>query len=915
MTTLVRRLLFNDRPKSPAFEAGRDTRHGLLEYVMDLGSRTNHFDELTSRISDFVFPEQAFDADIGLAHLYLELEYYLIYKDPRYIGTAGDLRKKVKARFPDLTAAEPFSWLFESEKNQEVLLSRLFILYVLHILASEKPNDKLASTWIGVIGRGLKPKSGLNVVERINLQRKLREKTREMYTEICETYGNDFADKLLYSCFTEFSEYFSHVKAVESISELVPESQEESEDIPVRKLIALNSEEGIGLGKQSSQTYHKSIMENMLDGFLIIDGQGNVLDYNGTAQKALKFNETLLVKSTVYEYLPEILAQALKHDLEKTDPAIPSAVVGKRSEVSFRGVDGTEVDYEVSITNNYTEGLDTYSVFLKNVSNKKNMLDAIKNAKVNAERSAKAKATFLSNMSHEIRTPLNVILGLSELLSKSDLEDEEMLRKNIDGIDFSARNLLSIVNDILDFSKIEAGKLTLQSIDFNLRKVVETLTNGFEIKAREKGLELKTIIEDDVPDIVIGDQYRLNQILTNLIGNAIKFTKKGKIIVRVQLKSNKKDEVNLQFSVKDTGVGISKDHLDRIFECFYQIDDQEIRDVSGTGLGLAITKQLIDLQEGNLNIESKVGKGSSFEFTLPFRPSNLKSLNDSIKTYVRQDKKLEGLRVLVAEDNPMNQFYIKQLLEKFKVAVDIVENGKEAVDTYERSEKSYDLIFMDMHMPVMNGTEAISVIRQMDQDSVKKVPIVACSADVFPEARKSAIKAGIDFYLTKPLSEDAIKEVLFWLISDDDVKPELSVENTEQAETDKKPQSKNVDLNALNDTFDGDVDFIISLLEVFIQTTPEDYKSLRQCIAREYYTRASSLAHKMKSSFMNLGMTVHGHHLQQIEVNVVKSGGISEAKKHLSAFSQMYTKALLEVNQVLIEMRHKKAEADASGSK
>ncbi|RLD27034.1 MAG: hypothetical protein DRI70_04920, partial [Bacteroidetes bacterium] len=583
----------------------------------------------------------------------------------------------------------------------------------------------------------------------------------------------------------------------------------------------------------------------------------------------------------------------------------PNVVIGKRQETILKQWGGTADDYEITITNNYTEGEDTYSIFLKNIANKIDTLKSIREAKINAERMAKAKSTFLSNMSHEIRTPLNVILGLSEIINKSDYDDEKQLRKNIDGIDFSAKNLLAIVNDILDFSKIEAGKLTIQSMDFNLRKLVANLADGFEIKASEKGLSLVSHIDPDIPNIVIGDQFRLNQILTNLISNAIKFTQTGEININVALVSQKDEEIGLQFNVVDTGIGIAEDKLNRIFDSFYQLENPESPKVTGTGLGLAITKELIHLQNGILNATSVEGKGSDFVFLLTFKRSKLKGLAKSIPTFAKSNKKLNGLKVLVAEDNKMNQFYIKQLLKNLDVEVDIAENGQEAVKIFQKSDYYYDLVLMDMHMPIMNGIEAISLIRKSNKYSLKKTPIVACSADVFPEARKDAIKAGIDFYLNKPLSEEALKEVLYWLISDN----QIDTQSTTDKEMIKTPgselKSSNVDINQLKETFDNDEEFIISLLEIFIKITPEDYNSMRNCIEREYYMRASSLAHKMKSSFMNLGMTIHGHHLQQIENNLLKKDGVKEAKKHLASFSSLYTRSLFEVNILLIELRQK----------
>ncbi|MEE3224501.1 MAG: response regulator, partial [Bacteroidota bacterium] len=261
------------------------------------------------------------------------------------------------------------------------------------------------------------------------------------------------------------------------------------------------------------------------------------------------------------------------------------------------------------------------------------------------------------------------------------------------------------------------------------------------------------------------------------------------------------------------------------------------------------------------------------------------------------------------EDNKMNQFYIRQLLQGLEVQADIAENGEEAVAIYTNAPKKYDLILMDMHMPVMNGLDAIAAIRRSEQDQLNKVPIVACSADVFPEARKNAIKAGIDFYLTKPLKEEALKEVLYWLISDNS-SSEKPVEQKQQHPEPPEPQKaqpetapSSIDLNQLFAIFDNDKDFVIALLEVFITETPEDFNSLRNCVEREYYARASTLAHKMKSSFMNLGMTEHGHHLQQIETHLKNADKIEEAKTHLQAFEMLYNKALVDVNLQLIGLK------------
>jgi len=953
MRTLISHFVSKNEPTDLGDVSSRNNKHALLEYLIGLGSKTNKLQQLDKRVKDFVFPKNEFIAELSLVQLYLELEWFLIYKDPRYISKEEKLRELVKSKFPELTQTNAFLPLFTIKKNQEIALFYNFLTLVAKTFERENRSEKLASRWLAMLNFIFSPNTDDNIVRQINTLRKFRECTQGIYHELIDSFRKEWVDAIFAKCHSEFTSYYIHLKTVKCISDLLPENLEGNHNISLENLIkpngisshndlnvaykenheivlydqevldsdhktdgqnGLNGSNGINGSnnhngiiemKPPQEVGKKEILENILDGFVLFDKHARILDYNENALKILGVSDEALKAQTILDFLPNKLSHALKKDLDKTDPSIPNVVIGKRQETILKQWGGTTDDYEITITNNYSEGEDTYSIFLKNIANKIDTLKSIREAKINAERTAKAKSTFLSNMSHEIRTPLNVILGLSEIINKSDLIDESQLRKNIDGIDFSAKNLLSIVNDILDFSKIEAGKLTIQSMDFNLRKLVSSLADGFEIKAREKGLRLVANIDTDIPNIVVGDQFRLNQILTNLISNAIKFTQTGEIKINVALVSQKDEEIGLQFNVVDTGIGIAEDKLDRIFDSFYQLENPESPKVTGTGLGLAITKELIHLQNGVLNASSIEGKGSDFVFLLTFKRSKLKGLANSIPTFAKSDKKLNGLKVLVAEDNKMNQFYIKQLLKKLDVAVDIAENGQEAVKMFQNSDFYYDLVLMDMHMPIMDGIEAISLIRKSKKYSMKKTSLVACSADVFPEARKNAIKAGIDFYLTKPLSEDALKEVLNWLISDD----QFDTKTTSDKDMIKTPNSEvknsNVDINQLKETFDNDEEFIISLLEVFIKITPEDYKSMRNCIEREYYMRASSLAHKMKSSFMNLGMTKHGHHLQQIESSLLKKEGVKEAKKHLAAFSSLYTRTLLEVNILLIELRQK----------
>ena len=905
MNSVINRFFTKNETTSVAEKYEKGPRYALLDFLISLGSKTSQLKQFSARVEEYSFPENETVADLNLVQMYLELEWYLLYKDPRYIGTIDKLRALVETEFPLLAQSAAFQPLYTSGKNRELALTRNYIAYALQRLKNDESSEATAQRWIRLLNFKLKHQTELDLVSQINTIRDLRENYEEMSKDLAENCGHTFVENTLLSCYLNFKGFYGHLKSINCIDDLRPADNDFADPSAPKTIIHINGKNSVSNSTTISEVDKKAILENILDGFLVFDKLGRIVEYNSKALEMLGVQEAFVQNYSLFEFLPNSLTQALKNDMDKTQLGVPNKVLGQRLESPLNEETENGCEFEMAFSNNYTHGEDTYSLFLRDITDKKDTLKAIEEGKINAERTAKAKSTFLSNMSHEIRTPLNVILGLSEIIKKRDHMDETLLRKNLDGIDFSAKSLLSIVNDILDFSKIEAGKLSIQSIDFNIRKVVTNLADGFEIKAREKGLSLETNIDSEIPDIVIGDQYRLNQILTNLIGNAIKFTQDGKIKVGVAKVSESEKDIAINFKVEDTGIGIAQEKLDRIFDSFYQVENPDSSKANGTGLGLAITKELIQLQKGSLNATSVVNQGSVFEFTIEFKKSKLKSIADAVKPDMRHDKELAGLKVLVAEDNKMNQFYIKQLLNNLNVEVDIAENGKDAVERFQNTSFDYDLILMDMHMPVMNGLDAISEIRKSNKNLVKKVPIVACSADVFPEARKNAIKVGIDFYLTKPLNEDAVKEVLHWLRSDSEFEPGTAIDATTGYASQSEGQNTGIAINKLRETFDNDEEFIITLLEIFIKETPDDFKSMRQCIEKEYYARGSALAHKLKSSFMNLGMTLHGHHLQQIESGLLKRDSLEEAKKHFTAFNNLYTKALIEATILLIELKNK----------
>jgi signal transduction histidine kinase/CheY-like chemotaxis protein len=376
----------------------------------------------------------------------------------------------------------------------------------------------------------------------------------------------------------------------------------------------------------------------------------------------------------------------------------------------------------------------------------------LKIAKQAADDANQAKGDFLAYTSHEIRTPLNAIIGFSDVLMTSPLDDTQ--RDYSRRIKNAGTRLLTLINDLLDLSKIEAGKLNIEYADFELRQTLDEVVQEQAVKAREKQITLQLIIDDDVPDALIGDSLRLRQIVLNLIGNAIKFTPaQGNVTTRAQVVAHG-EQPRVRFSVADTGIGIPPDKVDALFERYTQADASTARKYGGTGLGLSICKSLVELMDGSITVTSEPGKGSVFSFELPFKVQAVKAAA-AIPSVANS---FAGMRVLVAEDNEHNQLLIELLLKKQGVQSVMVSNGMEAIENL--GQNSYDLIFMDIEMPVMGGFEAVAAIREAEKQSGTRISIVALSAHAPDEQRESCIAAGMDDYLMKPINTKALQAVL-----------------------------------------------------------------------------------------------------------------------------------------------------------
>jgi signal transduction histidine kinase/CheY-like chemotaxis protein len=372
---------------------------------------------------------------------------------------------------------------------------------------------------------------------------------------------------------------------------------------------------------------------------------------------------------------------------------------------------------------------------------------------------SEVKSEFLANMSHEIRTPMNGVIGMVNLLLDADLTPSQ--REFAKTIKISADALLSIINDILDFSKIEAGKMTFEKISFDLTQTVKNINELMTPQAEGKGLSLSHSIRQDTCTYLAGDPTRLRQILLNLLSNAIKFTQQGKISLEIAPISETGDEVELSFSVQDTGIGMSEEAQKKIFQSFMQADNSTTRKFGGTGLGLAICRKLVELMGGTIKVTSDLGKGSNFSFTLPFAKQN----SDAVPQPAHKTQTIafpilpEGFRLLLTEDNKVNQMVAKQVLKKLGYTTDIASNGLEAVEAWQRNK--YDIILMDCHMPEMDGYQATRKIRELEaEQNIKPTQIIAMTASAMTGDREFCLAAGMNDYTTKPIDRHALGAAL-----------------------------------------------------------------------------------------------------------------------------------------------------------
>lgn len=516
----------------------------------------------------------------------------------------------------------------------------------------------------------------------------------------------------------------------------------------------------------------RAITDSAKDAILMMNPDGNISFWNRAAESILGYTAQEAIGTDLHLLLvPYRYHNDYKEALKRFHATGEGNALGKNIEILAKHKNGNEIPMELALS--AVERSDGWYAIgiLRDITERKRSEKELKEAKELAESANRAKSEFLANMSHEIRTPMNVIIGMSDLIKDTPLNKEQQEYALM--LSHSSEILLSLIEDILDFSKIEAGKIELESIDFDLRKLIGKIVDMLKIKASEKGLVLYCDIDADVPNFLNGDPNRLRQVLLNLINNALKFTSKGQISIKIKnedrdsLNKTEQESLTISFEVADTGIGIPTDRLDRMFQPFSQADASTTRRYGGTGLGLAISKNLVELMGGTISVKSKYGQGAAFKFTSTFKKGLDRALNPkffcnyndtSLTSAVKAN--LTGIRVLMAEDNEFNQRLALIVLQKMGIAADVVCNGKEVIEAV--CKNSYDIILMDVQMPEMDGIEAAKQVRKQGYYT----PIIAMTANATPQDRLNCIQAGMDDYISKPINSDKLRSIILKNIKD-----------------------------------------------------------------------------------------------------------------------------------------------------
>jgi len=660
---------------------------------------------------------------------------------------------------------------------------------------------------------------------------------------------------------------------------------------------------------RESEARFRGYFEQDLMGFSVTSVETKWLEINQAVCNLLGYEREELLQ---YSWKDVTHPDDLGSDIEQFNKVMSGEINGYRIEKRFIRADGqvVYVDLGVRCKRNADGSVEYFLALLSDITERKkaeaelleyrdHLQDLIKErtaelqvAKERAESANQAKSTFLATMSHEIRTPLNGVLGLTSLALQTNLTDKQ--RDYLDKIQFSGESLLSMINDILDFSKIEAGKVALEQENFNPGALLQSIANIAALKAQEKGLRLNFDTAGDVPNLLRGDALRLGQVLTNLVGNAIKFTHQGEVLVSTRLQNKSERGVTLEFSVRDTGIGLSEAQVAELFRPFSQADSSITRKYGGTGLGLTISQRLVTIMGGNITVESRPEQGSDFRFSLTFEPQAAQpdvtenpALAASKAAELSRLDHLKGMRALLVEDNAINQLVAMEMLENLGLKVSTAENGVEAICALQTG--IFEVVLMDIQMPVMDGYEATAQIRKDGRFGFEKLPIIAMTAHALIGDREKTLQAGLNDYVSKPINASELRRALLrWLARQEEAAPSFG--GQVQADAEELPAVYGeINIGSALARLGGNQKLYLRLLRMFRESQRTTVDSLLAAIEGDDLELARRLAHTLKGVAGTIGADELAEAARQLEAAIVEQDElliretVAETKDKLSA--------------------------------
>jgi PAS domain S-box-containing protein len=654
--------------------------------------------------------------------------------------------------------------------------------------------------------------------------------------------------------------------------------------------------------------YARSIIEASRDPLFTISPAGKITDMNDASIKVTGISREKLTGTDFFDYFTEpkkarkvyreVFAKGFVTDYpltimdHKLTDVLFNGSVYKDEKGSVLGavVVARDITEQKKIATELTEAIVFAELAVAIAEEAKIKAES---ATLIAETAVKAKQQFLSNMSHEIRTPMNAIIGFTKVLLKTEtsLKQKEYLQ----AIKMSGDALIVLINDILDLAKVDAGKMIFEQTPFRMALSLSAMLHLFEPKIREKNLDLVKEYDKRIPEVLLGDPVRLHQIILNLVSNAVKFTNKGKITVSVRLLSEDDKNATIEFAVKDTGIGISQNKLEKIFDNFQQASSGTSRLYGGTGLGLAIVKQLVEAQEGSISVKSKLDEGSAFGFILKFQKTKAEVESDA--EILELDTEIKNINILVAEDIALNQLLMKTLLDEFGFKCDIAGNGKIAVEKLKTN--TFDIVLMDLQMPEMNGFEATDYIRNVLHLTI---PIIALTADVTTVDLAKCKAVGMNDYIAKPVDE----KILYSKIVGS-VKKTINIDGDAENAIVKTSTVKYTDLHYLITRTKANPVLMMEMISLYLEQTPPLIGVMKQSWKEKDWSSLYSAVHKMIPSFAIMGISADFENMAKKVQDYAKtqeqSDGISDMVLQIE---NVCTQACIELKEEFNSIKNTK---------